>query len=161
MALKKNKDGTFQIKTMADATEAVMRAAEYKEEIREIMNETTELARAAAYYLNEKGIEQVELPDGSTVNVVQRHSRSWVATDDEIPEGLAGVAESLRSICGDRTFTRKVRGKNKTVKLWNFITKRVPDPAKIDQAVGLGMLTEDEIAPALIEKPQAPYLQGL
>jgi hypothetical protein len=152
MALKKNKDGTFQIKTVADATEAVARAREYKAEIKDIMNDTTELSRAAARFLHEKGISEVELEDGSTVKVVQRHNRFWAATDDDVPDGIG--ARSLRSIIGDRK-----TGKGK--KVWNFITKRVIDEDKLDIAVGRGYITEDEIAPALIEKPQSPYLQGL
>jgi hypothetical protein len=50
-----------------------------------------------------------------------------------------------------------VRGKE--MPLWNYITKRVPDPEKIDRAVAQGFITEAKISKAYIEKPQAPFMQ--
>ena len=156
MALTRGRNGRFQIKTLKQAKEAAQQAREYKAEIKEKMNDASDLAKEAALYLHGHDIREITMEDGDKVTVVQRFSRFWAGEDEEV-EDIVG-AQSLKSIVGDRVI--QVPGK-KAKKLWYAITRRVVDPTMIDHAVAKGWLDEDEIAPALIEKPQSPYLSGL
>lgn len=152
MALKRTKNGKFTIKTKAEAQEALQRVVEIEEQISPLMNEATALKTAATEYAVGKKLDVIQL-DGVYFRQITRYNRFWVGTEDDLPaqvEMRSGV-KSLYSI---------VRGKKHNGKpLWQLITKRVPDPDAISDAVGKGWLSEDEIAPAFVEKPQKPFLQ--
>ena len=142
-----------QIKTKADALKALQRVDEIQAEIGPKMAEATELKRAATEFAKGKNMDVLQL-DTAYYRLVERSSRMWVATDDDLPPGVKG-AKSLRSIC--KGISVKVKGKK--VPLWQLITKRVPDPELIDEAVKKGWISEKEISKAYIEKPQSPFMQ--
>lgn len=149
MKLKRNKNGTFTIKTKAEAEEALARVVELEEEISPKMNEATALKVAATEWAVSKGVEVVQL-DGCYFRQITRYNRTWIATDDDIPTA-GGKVKSLQSI---------VKGKKVGITpLWQKVTKRVPDPEKIAEAVGKGWISEKEVEKAFYEKPQKPFLQ--
>ena len=161
MALKRNKNGTYTIKTLADTKRALELGHEIKRGIHDDMVQSTELVKAATAFFTEtdEGIEAIEngleLDDGSEAKVVQRYTRFWIGTDDDMPDDPPREARSLKSLCGKR----KIERKGKTISLWNFLTRRVPDAERIENAINLGLISEEDVAPAFVEKPQKPFIQ--
>lgn len=153
MALKRTKSGKFTIKTKAEAQEALQRVVEIEEQISPLMNEATALKQAATEYAVGKKLDVIQL-DGVYFRQITRYNRFWIGTEEDLPaqaEMRSGV-KSLQSIVKGM---KMPNGKP----LWQFVTKRVPDPDRISEAVGMGWVTEDEVAPAFVEKPQKPFLQ--
>jgi hypothetical protein len=149
MKLKRNVNGTYTIKSKAEAEEALRLLEEIEEEISPKMIQATELKKAATQYAVDKKLDVIQL-DGCYYRQINRATRFWVGTDDDVPDGLTNV-KSLQSL---------VKGKKANGKpLWQLITKRVPDPEKISEAVGKGWVEETEIQEAFVEKPQRPFLQ--
>lgn len=142
-----NRDGIDRALTIIEETEEAMR---------EEVENMKALRRAVCDYMESQGLETYASPTGQTWRYVQSYRRIWIGTDAEIPRNLIGQAKSLKSIVAKRMVERK--GKKPT-KLWNLITKRVPDPEMIDLAVRSGWITEQEIAKAYIERPNAPYIR--
>lgn len=147
--LRKSKSGQYIVKTKADAIEALERVEEIDKKLKPLMIEQTELKKAATAYADEKNLDVVQLA-GRYWRLITRYTRMWVGTADEMP-GDVSDAVSLYEICKGK----KVDGKP----LWQLVTKRVPDPEKINEAVGKGWVKEKEIHKAFIEKPQTPFLQ--
>ena len=44
--------------------------------------------------------------------------------------------------------------------IWSRVTRRVANPEGIDEIVGEGIVSLDEIKGAFVEKTKAPYLRG-
>jgi len=143
----------IQIKSLEEAQEALARMDEIQDEIDPLMKEAVDLKKAVTEFAVKKKITVIQL-DGAYYRQINRNTRMWVATPDDMPEAVAG-AKSLREIC--KGITVKIKGKQ--VPLWNLVTRRVPDPAGIDKAVNEGWISEKEISKAYVEKPQAPFLQ--
>jgi hypothetical protein len=139
--------------------ESLREALEFMEEaqaaIKPILDSITVTRNQATTYMHSHAVPVVQLK-GRYWRKIQRKSRFWVATDSEMPSPKPRGAESLKSLCQGRVIKKK--GK-KDVSLWNFITRRVIDPAKIQEAVALGYLTEKEIGKAYLEADQAPFIQ--
>lgn len=148
--LTRKRDGSFTIKTKAEAEEALRRVVEIEEELAPKMAEASALKIAATDYAVSKKLDVIQL-DGMYFRQITRFNRVWIGTEEDLPAGLSGKVKSLASIVKGK----KVNGKP----LWQLITKRVPDPEKINEAVGKGWISEDEIAPAFFERPQKPFLQ--
>jgi hypothetical protein len=147
--LKRNKTGTYTIRSKAEAEEALRLLEEIEEEISPKMIQATELKKAATAYAVDKKLDTIQL-DGCYYRQITRYTRFWVGTDEDVPAEQAGV-KSLQAL---------VKGKKANGKpLWQLITKRVPDPDKISEAVGKGWIEETEIEQAFVEKPQRPFLQ--
>jgi hypothetical protein len=143
------------IKTKADAIEALENATRLKDEAEALMQEygITEMLeqaekekKAATVYAAAKGIDKLDLPDGRYGKLIQAvGERVWVGTKADVPAEAGDNVKPLKSLV--------------TKEVWMKITKRVPDPELIDEAVGDGLITEDEIAPAYFEKLRAPYIR--
>ena len=149
MKLKRNVNGSYTIRSKAEAEEALRLLEEIEEEISPKMIQATELKKAATAYAVDKKLDVIQL-DGCYYRQINRSTRFWVGTDADIPAGIAKV-KSLQSL---------VKGKKaKGRPLWQFITKRVPDSDRINEAIGMGWIEESEIQDAFVEKPQRPFLQ--
>ena len=155
MALTRAKNGQYVIKTKAEAERALVMMHNLQGEITALMEEhgiaemqmdATELKRAATVYLASKEIETIKLPKigkyGRMIRAVNR--KFWIGTKDEIPPDSDEGVKALRSLVPKE--------------VWLKITKRVPDPALIDEAVAEGLITAKQIEPAYVETFKAPYL---
>lgn len=155
MALKRNANGEFVIKTKEEAVRALEMMQRLQDDYNEIRKEhgleelemdMTELKKAATRYCTEKDIQSLDIPEAGKIAKLVRavNTKRWVGTKAEIkaddPEGV----KPLRSLVSKE--------------VWMEITTRVPDPAKIDEAVAEGTITAKEIMPAYVETFKAPYL---
>lgn len=140
-SLKMSKNGTIHVKNREELALALQEAQELQEQIEPLMRRVTELKKGAVYYAAEKRIDVVQL-DGSYWRLISRTSRGWDAS-------------MLRKIVGKK----KVKIKGKMKPLWNLLTKRVPDPDAINDAINEGFVDEGEIEEAFIERPQQPFMQ--
>jgi len=168
MALKVLDNGYVEIKTQKQALEALQRFRDLKAEIDEVKKESglDELeADAMAYkaaaqnFMIGKDIEQLQ-GDGWHATLVKGHGSSrWIATDDDIQGDEREGVESLQTII-ERKFKSKITSKGtKARRVWLKITKRVIDTDAIEDAVGHGTFTVDDISPAFVEQERAPYLR--
>lgn len=142
------------IKTLDDAVAALEEMEEIGEQINDAMQRQVDLKKATTKWAVAKRVDVIQL-DGAYYRQINRTSRFWVGEASDMPQPAPKGAKSLREICKDKVAT--VRGKQ--IPLWNFITKRVPDPEKISRAVDEGFVKQSEIDKAFLEKPQAPFLQ--
>jgi hypothetical protein len=108
----------------------------------------------ATTYMHSGNVPVIQL-DGFYWRVIQRMSRFFVATPADMPDPKPKGAKSLKELCQGKT----VKSGSKTIPLWSFITKRVIDPSKIDQAVNLGYLKQSEVDKTYLESPQKPFIQ--
>jgi len=144
----------ISIKTMDDAVAALEEMEAIGDEIKEKMARQVDLKKSVTTWAVAKKVDVVQL-EGGYYRQINRSSRFWVGEPSDMPDPAPRGAKSLREIC--KGLTAQVNGK--TIPLWNYITKRVPDPEKIDKAVDLGFITDAKISKAYIEKPQVPFLQ--
>lgn len=145
----------IKVTNMDEAVAALEEMESIGDEIKEQMARQVDLKKAATAWAVSKKIDVIQL-DGKYYRQINRASRFWVAEEADMPDPTPRGAKSLRAICAGLTAT--VKGKD--IPLWNYITKRVPDPEKIDKAVALGFVKESVISKAFIEKPQNPFLQA-
>jgi len=168
MALKVHEDGFVEIKTQKDAVAALEAFRNLKTEIDEVRKESglDELERDAAAYkaaaqnfMIDKDLEQVQ-GDGWHGTLVKGHGSSrWITTDEDLTGDEPDRCESLVSII-EKKFKSKITSKgSKARRVWLKITKRVLDVEAVEDAVNRGTFTVDEISPAFIETPRAPYLR--
>ena len=151
----KKKSGGANVKTKADAIAALEISVRLKEEAEALMQEhgITEMLEAAealkkkaTAFAASKNIDKLDLPDGRYGKLITAvHERVWVGTKGDIPEGAPDKITPLKSLVPKE--------------VWMKITKRVPDPERIDEAVSEGLITHDQIAPAYFEKMRAPFLR--
>lgn len=154
MALKRTANGQYIIKTKAEAVRALTMMENLKDEIAEIqkeqgidemMQDCTELKKAATQWCIANKTEVLEIKEiGKVAKMIRAVSgKRWIGTKDDMTDELDG-AKPLRSLVSKE--------------VWMQITKRVPDPEKIDQAVAEGVITAKKVAPAYVETTKAPYL---
>jgi hypothetical protein len=141
---------------MNDAIMALSRVEEIQEQINPLMVEATELKKAATEFAVSKGIDVVQLED-VYYRQIQRYNKKWIGTRDEIPINVT-MPKGTRALY-DIAKGRKVKINGKKRSLWSLLTRRVPDPEKINEAVGKGWIEQDEVEAAFIEIPQQPFLQ--
>lgn len=135
--------------TLREALEYVRNAQELLKDVNDFI---TVAKNQSTTYMNSHNVKVVQM-DGVYWRKIQRFSRLFVATDDDMPDPAPKGAKSMKSLCQGKT-----AGKKK-IPLWNFITKRVVDPAKIDEAVNKGYITQKEVDKAYLESPQRPFIQ--
>jgi hypothetical protein len=143
------------VKTKADAIEALEESVALKGAAEELMREhgitemleaADDLKKKATSFAAAKGIDKLDLSDGRYGKLITAvHERVWVGTKDDMPDNVAGDVKPLKSLVSKE--------------VWMKITKRVPDPERIEQAVGEGLVTLDEIEPAYFEKMRAPFIR--
>ena len=144
----------ISIKTMDDAIAALEEMEAIGDEIKEKMARQVDLKKSVTTWAVAKKVDVVQL-EGGYYRQINRSSRFWVGEPGDMPDPAPRGAKSLREI----TKGLKAVVNGKEMLLWNYITKRVPDPEKIDRAVAQGFITEAKISKAYIEKPQAPFMQ--
>lgn len=170
MALKKLKkvDALLEVNSEADAVVALTRMRELQNEIDTLMRKhgITDLMEYASnlkkttteWAVSEyKGKEfQIQGKGFHATLISQAYDSHFIGTKDDMPdEGPAG-----RTVVPLRTIIyRKFKDRAKAKKAWMAVTTRVPDKAKIEEAVAEGLLAVDEIAPSFVEKRKAPYLR--
>jgi hypothetical protein len=143
------------MKTKADAIKALAEAAKLEREANELEIQygiTTKRLKAkqlktnVARFFESKGIAAVELPSGATgrlITAVDKHL--WIGTKEDMPDNPPKGLKPLKSLVSKE--------------IWMKLTRRVPDPEKIDQAVSEGLVTLDEIEAAHYEKMKAGYIR--
>lgn len=142
MNLKMTKSGQVVVASKMEAIAALEEMLEIEEELSEKMVRSTELKKAATAYAVKKKVPVLQTDKGVYFRMVQRHSRGWdVKLLKEIVKGV------------------KVKVNGKKVPLWNKITKRVPDPDLISEAVENGWISEQAVNKAYLMTPQQPFLQ--
>lgn len=135
--------------TLREVLETV---AEAQEELKRVNDFITVAKNQATTYMNSHAVPVIQL-DGHYWRLIQRMTRFFVATDTDMPENAPKSAKSLKSACQGKTVG------SKKVPLWNFITKRVVDSKKLDEAVSKGYIKQSEIDKAYLETPQNPFVQ--
>lgn len=160
--LKSNKPEVAEIPYLTDISvhdedslREVLEVLTQAQESIAVVNKFVEIARnQATGYMHSHAMPVVQL-EGSYWRKIQRKARFWVNTDAEMPDPAPKGAKSLKALCQGKT----AKSGKKIVPLWNFITKRVVDPKKIDEAVAKGFITEKEINRAYLEADQKPFIQ--
>jgi hypothetical protein len=165
VAVKALKNGQYKISSKADAVKALKMMQERSEEaqelmrengITELMQEAAELKKAATAYCVDNGITKLDMGDSYASLREDAYDRRWIATIDDFADmGTPAGAIPLRTILRDRW--RKKPDKLKEI--WNRVTKRVVDPDALQEVIDEGLLDEDEISAAFVEKTKAPYLR--
>jgi hypothetical protein len=134
--------------------EALQLLTDLKPKLQEIEKFQSIVKSHATTYMHSHALPVVQV-DGSYWRKIVRTTRFWVAEDKDVPDSAPRSAKSLKSLCQGKV--AKV-GK-KSIPLWQYITKRVIDPEKIDMAVQHGFLTEKEIGKAYLERDGNPFIQ--
>jgi len=139
-ALKRNKDGTYIIRTPEEAATAIAKAVTIKESIQDEIDEMERLKWASSSWMKENDVIRLPLPGmKKKATLVQRHSSAW-----------------------DRDVLLKLVKKAKPKswkKVWQALTTREPDRDKIQQAIKDGIIKADSISDAFIQKPQNVFVQ--
>lgn len=154
MARESKSVARVTVTNLDEAVAALEEMEEIGERIAEDMARQVDLKKATTAWAVKKKVDVIQL-DGAYYRQINRASRFWVGEAADMPEPAPKGAKSLRAICAGLTATVKGR----EIPLWNYVTKRVPDPDMIDRAVARGFIKESVISKAFIEKPQAPFLQ--
>lgn len=131
----------ISVRSLDEAVAALERVDEIQVEIDPLMREATDLKKAVTEFVVKKRIDVVQL-DGHYYRHIQRYSRTWDSN---------ALYKLVRGL--------KVKVKGKSTPLWQLLTRRVPDPEAINQAVALRWVRMEDIEDAFVEKPQAPFLQ--
>ena|SRR5215467_998472 len=162
MALKRNKNGTYVVKTEPQAREALIEMKAISQQITALMVEhgipelqaqADALKSAATDFCVANDVETIPL----TTNVYARlrkdkYGGTWVSTDADLTEDTPVDVTPLRNILKKKFNSVRFR------EVWYEISKRVVDTEKLEKAVTDGTLTAEEIAPAFYEKDKKPFL---
>jgi hypothetical protein len=151
MALKQRENGEYEISSVKEVKEAMALRDDMIRDIEEaglleIQQDASELSRAIGRYMTENGVNEIK--DAKTNRravLVQRFNRKWITTRKELKDSEVDEAKALQDLVDKDVYMK--------------ITKRVVDPAALDEAVRDGLVTEKEIAAAYIEIPQKPFAQ--
>lgn len=166
MALKILTNGQYVIKSKKQAIEALQMMQTLKDEIEEIRKDhglgeleqdATELKKAVTAYCSNNGIDRLDFAHDDAPfhgTLVAGHDTRWILSkDDLVSAGQPKGAKSLRAILRAKLSTEDFKY------AWAKVTKRVVNPEGIDELVTEGMVSENDVAPALVEKPRTPYLR--
>lgn len=160
--LKRNVNGTYTVKTKDDAKKALLLSNELRKEIEqieedqgllELRQDATALKQAATQFLAAKGIDGLDLGDLYATLRRDAYARRWIATDEDLADAPEG-AKSLRTILRKKFKSNP----DKFKEIWRRITKPVAVAEEVQWLVDEGIVEEDEIAPAFVEKTKAPFV---
>jgi hypothetical protein len=160
MALKRDDHGQYHLTSKKQVISALALMEELKADIQELMDkyditemmqDATELKKAAQRWLIENKIDELEIKDGKRVKLIRAgYDRRWILTSKEdVPKGAVPLRNLLKKKLKDAEFKE----------VWGRITKRVADPVEIDEIIAEGIVTEKDIAKAFVEKEKAPYMR--
>lgn len=168
MALKILNNGFVQIKTQKDAKEALSAFRDLKAEIDALKEESglNELEKDAMAYkaavqnfMKEKDVEQIQCDGFHATLIKGAGSSRWITDEDDLTGNETDRNATLKE-CIEKKFKSKVTEKgSKARKAWMKITRRVADPSAIEEAVAEGLIDVDDISPAWVETPRAPYVR--
>jgi hypothetical protein len=154
LQLRRLVNGQFRVLTKAQAEAAFERMLDVEEEISAIRKETglaklemesVELKRAATRYMDHKNVEALPVKGKIARLIRSVNERKWLGTKADVEFDTPRDVKPLRSIVSKE--------------MWMKISKRVPDPDKINEAVAAGELDEAEIQTAYYETQKAPYVR--
>lgn len=137
-----------------------------KHGILDLEAEAQELKQAATLWaaLNLKGGDQIECDGFHATLISQPYDSRFLATDEDRDEYIeANEPIKDRQVISLRHIVRKKFGPfskgSQSSKIWRRITRPVVVKEALDEVVGEGLLTVEEITPSFVEKQKAPYLQ--
>jgi hypothetical protein len=127
---------------LRDKAEVLMK----KHGITAMLDAADDLKREVTDYCAAFEIERLELKDGRYGRLVTSvQERVWVGTKADLRADAPEYVMPLKSLVPSE--------------LWQKITKRIPDPEKIEKAIQQGLITPDEIAPCFYERMRAPFIR--
>lgn len=148
--------GAIVVDDAESAKNALEMMEQAKADIKPVLDFIEQARKAAQHWAVVSATKVIQLEEPEVYyRKIQRTSRFWVASPADMPSSKPKGAKSLREICEGK----KVKAGKKMIPLWNFITKRVPDPDKINEAVARGFLTEKEVGKAYLETTGDPFIQ--
>lgn len=167
MAIRRNENGTYTVTSKKQAVEAIEAMTALQESIDELLQEhgitemmedATELKKAATNYCVSKKVETLPLSAGHATLITASYDRRVVATQAEAD--LINESSVDRKIVPLRKIlAKKFRDKKQLKEIWNRVTVRVVNVPALEEVVQEGILDVDEISPAYHEKQKAPYLR--
>jgi hypothetical protein len=166
VALKILTNGQYVVKTKAQAVEALQMMETIKEEVAAIRKrhgmddleqDAVELKKAVTRYCTSNGVDRLDFTHDKSHyhgTLIAGFDKKWVLTNEDLASaGQPQGAKPLRSILKRKFQAEEFK------RIWARATKRVVDPEGIDALVSEGVLSEHDVAPALVEKPRTPYLR--
>ena len=97
-------------------------------------------------FMSRADMNRLDMGELGYVNRVQAISEHvWIATDADMSVSAPEGTRSLRSILGKELFMRA--------------TRRVVDPARLQELIDENEITEEEVAPAHYTRMRAPYIR--
>jgi hypothetical protein len=166
MALKRHNNGQYTLTSKKQVIKAVKMAKELTAEMERLMAENgitemqidaTELMRAALAYMEKHELDEIQLGDGRYVKKVGgEYDKRWILDESELAE-----MDSPDGAISLRTIVKKKfrRDREKVKEVMSRISKRVVDPAGVDEVVADGTLTAEEVEPAYVAKAKRPHLR--
>jgi hypothetical protein len=167
--MAKTAEKKISIKTKDDAAKVLEEVRQLSNDIDALMAEhgITELTEkrdklksAVTKWAVSKNVEAIEI-SGAYGKVITAKNQSLVLADDGDIEHLGiardGELKTLKEIIEEKFGSVKEKGPAR--RLWNRVTRRVVDMEGLNEAVGDGLLTVDEIAPSYFQTWKAPYLR--
>ena len=128
----------IQITDMDAAIDALREMEEISEQIAVAQARTVDLKKEVTEWAVDKKVDVIQLDD-HYYRQIQRTNSGWNV------DKLKKIVKGLKTKEGKP--------------LWNFITRRVPDPEAINVAVKRGLISESKINKAFEQTPQKPFLQ--
>jgi len=163
VALARKANGEYVLKSRQELVRALrmmqglkLEIAQWKKEngIDEMEQDAVELKKAAERYMTSKGLDEIQLEGTSYAKLIRAgYDRRWILLDKDMPDEAHPSAMSLRRILKRHFSTDEFKA------VWARVSKRVADPEGIQEVVDEGLITENEIAPAFIEKERRPFLR--
>jgi hypothetical protein len=166
VALKILSNGQYVVKTKKQAIEAMQMMGTMKDEISairkkygldEMEQDATELKKAVTRYCVENNVDRLDYEHENSNyhgTLVAGFDKKWILTQDDLRSaGQPAGAKPLRTILKDKFSAEEFK------RVWARATKRIADPEGIDALVSDGVLDEDDVAQALVEKPRTAYLR--
>ena len=161
-------NGYIEIKTKKDAKEALEAAHNLQSEIDEVKKEAglddlekdlVAYKAALRDFMIREEMDSVK-GDGFHGTLVRASGSSrWITDDDDLTGDEPKHVETLQALI-EKKFKGSITEKgSKARKVWMKITRRVADPAAIEEAVNEKVLKVDDISVAWVETPRAPYLR--
>lgn len=164
--LTQDADGNYKIRNKDEALLALKKATDLQDEMARIALEndlpqkTTDyeaLRKALAAFQDSKDI--LELTDGEHKSLlVERTESKWVLTDEDIPEGyVPPEGEEIKSLTA--IFKELYPDDTKFKRMFNKITRRVLDTAKLNELVKDGTLKAAQVDPAYLQYVKTRYVK--
>jgi hypothetical protein len=171
MALKRHANGEYEIKSEAQAKSALKLMEELNDSIIELQKEhgidemmmdATELKKAVTRFAVENEVDQITLSRNHYFKLIQAgYDRRWILDKAELTEaGLANADGHTTLRAAIRRRLKKDGALDTFTDVWARVTKRIANPEGIDEIVGEGIVSMDDIQGAFVEKTKAPYLRG-